>query len=71
MTNDTIIDFDAAKTRRYLDLCIDGFINDPPDSDFQAGFLGAVVVIYREVLGKTKDARLDLCERLIKNCQHI
>ncbi len=28
-----------------------GFIDDPPDSDYQSGFLGAVIIIANEIMG--------------------
>jgi len=61
-----IVGFDAHRVRKYLDRAITGFIKDPPDSDYQAGFLGAVCVIYREALNNTTDDRISLCERMLK-----
>lgn len=30
---------------------LEGFINDPPDTDYQQGFLAAVIVIGHEIMG--------------------
>lgn len=62
-----VISFDAYKVRTYLDSTINGFLNDPPEGNFQKGFLSAVIVIWEEALGKTKDART---EKLRELCQH-
>lgn len=32
-----------------------GFVNDPPDSDFQSGFLSATLTIANEVAGMSRD----------------
>jgi hypothetical protein len=59
MTN--IISFDAEKATRYIEQALIGFINDPADSDFQRGYLAALLTIYEEGLGKgTGDDRLPL-----------
>lgn len=47
-----MISFDAEKASRYLLHAIVSFTNDPCDSDFQRGFLSALLVVYREGLGK-------------------
>jgi len=61
-----VIDFDSMRVRKYLDHAINGFLNDPPDSEYQAGFLGAVCVIYREALNNTTDDRITLCESMLR-----
>jgi hypothetical protein len=66
MTEASLVSFDAHRVRKYLDGSIKGFLNDPPDSSFQAGFLAAVCIIYREALNNTTDDRITLCERLVK-----
>lgn len=58
-----VIDFDTSRVSRYIDAVIDGFFRDPPDSDYQRGFLAALVVIRREATGKTDD-RLDAADRM-------
>lgn len=50
MTN--IVSFDAEKTSKYIEQALAGFINDPPDSDFQRGYLAALLNMYEEGLGK-------------------
>lgn len=50
MTN--IVSFDAEKASRYIEQAMVGFINDPADSDFQRGYLAALLTIYEEGLGK-------------------
>lgn len=30
---------------------LEGFVNDPPDTDYQQGFLAAVIVIGHEIMG--------------------
>jgi hypothetical protein len=51
MTDDKTIE-------RYIERAIDRFLADPPDSDFQRGYFEALLVIYREAMGR-KDERLD------------
>lgn len=44
--------------QRYRDgirEAIEGFITDPPDSDFQAGYLSALIEVARAQLGMLKD----------------
>lgn len=47
-----VISFDAEKASRYIEQALAGFINDPADSDFQRGFLAALLTVYEEGLGK-------------------
>lgn len=47
---------------------IDELIADPPHTDFQRGYLEALVALYREGLGLNRgqtDARIEAAERLI------
>ncbi|MCC3607430.1 MAG: hypothetical protein JGK24_30440 [Microcoleus sp. PH2017_29_MFU_D_A] len=56
-----IILFDSEKATRYISEALIGFLNDPPDSDYQRGYLGALLTIYEEGLGKgAGDDRLPL-----------
>lgn len=57
-----IEEFDAHKVRNYLDKTINGFMKDPPDTNFQKGFLAAVLVVWEEALGKTEDGRVKKLE---------
>jgi hypothetical protein len=62
-----IIDFDDWRVAPYLVQTIEGFLNDPPDTPFQRGYLAAVVCVYREGLGRgIADARLIAAQRLIQ-----
>lgn len=47
-----VISFDAEKASRYIEEALTGFINDPADSDFQRGYLAALLTMYDEGLGK-------------------
>lgn len=58
-----IVSFDAEKASRYIERAMLGFLGDPADSDFQRGFLAALLVTYREGLGRgVSDDRLSLLE---------
>jgi len=48
---------------RYIERAIDRFLTDPPDSDFQRGYFDALIVIYREAMGRN-DERLDAALKL-------
>lgn len=61
-----LVEFDAHKVRKYLDRSINGFINDPPDSVYQKGFLAAVLIIWGEALG-IKDARTEKLETYLEH----
>lgn len=59
----TTISFDAEKTARYISSALMGFINDPADSDFQRGYLSAMLAMYREGLGRGRtDDRLKVLD---------
>lgn len=61
----TIIDFDSHRVRPFIERAIESFLNDPPDTEFQRGYLGALINVYREGLGRgAQDARLIAAERL-------
>lgn len=63
----TVVSFDAEKASRYLKDAMMGFLNDPPDSDYQRGFLGALLVVYQEGLGKGEgDDRLKLLDAMLR-----
>jgi hypothetical protein len=62
-----IISFDAEKATRYIEQALIGFINDPADSDYQRGYLAALLTIYEEGLGNGNgDDRLPL---LLQMCR--
>lgn len=62
---DNVIDFDGYRIAPFLMSAIEAFLRDPPDSDFQAGYLSALLVVYREGLRREPDWRLDAAEKLI------
>jgi hypothetical protein len=47
---------DTMRVTDYLLKQIDGFISNPPDTDFQRGYLAAVLDTYEEGLGGPPDA---------------
>lgn len=51
-----VIDFEAEKASRYIEQAFRGYLNDPADSDFQRGYLAALLTLYQEGLGKGLDA---------------
>ena len=62
-----VISFDAEKASRYIEKALAGFINDPADSDFQRGYLAALLTMYEEGLGKgAGDDRLPLLLQMAK-----
>lgn len=63
--SENVISFDAEKASRYLERAMFGFLGDPADSDYQRGFLAALLVVYREGLGKgATDDRLRLLDEM-------
>lgn len=58
-----VVSFDAERVRRYLDDSLLGFMKDPPDDEYQRGFLAALVLIYSEALGTT-NAVIEACDRM-------
>ena len=61
-----VIDFDGARLAPLLLQGIVGFLNDPPDSYWQRGYLGALLWAYREGLGRgLEDDRLKMAEALL------
>jgi hypothetical protein len=52
-------------TQRFIERAIDGFLSDPPDSDFQRGYLAALLNVYREGLGvPASNGRIIAAEKL-------
>ena len=61
---ENVVSFDAEKASRYIEQAFNGFLVDPADSDFQRGYLAALLTLYREGLGKgAGDDRLGLLDR--------
>lgn len=64
---DNVVSFDAEKASKYIQQALAGFINDPADSDFQRGYLAALLTVYQEGLGKgLGDDRLPLLLQMAK-----
>lgn len=58
-----VISFETEKAARYLEQAFSLYLDDPADSDFQRGYLDAMLTIYRECLGKgLTDSRLALLD---------
>jgi len=61
-----VIDFDARRIEPFIMKQIQSFLDDPPDTQHQEGYLSALLVIYREGLRPgTLDARVIAAERLL------
>lgn len=59
-----LVSFDAERASRYIEQAFAGYLRDPADSDFQRGYLAALLTLYREGLGKGGgDGRLQLLDR--------
>lgn len=50
-----IVSFEAEKASRYIERALRGYLTDPADSDFQRGYLCALLILYHEGLGKGFD----------------
>lgn len=50
-----VVSFDAEKATRYLERAMWSFLRDPADSDYQRGYLAALLTVYREGLDKGED----------------
>jgi hypothetical protein len=40
----------------YVTSSVQAFLRDPPDNDYQRGFLGAMLIVASEALGLRQDA---------------
>ena len=59
-----LISFDAMRASRYVEQALHGFLRDPADSEYQRGFLAALIVLYEEGLGGSLgDDRMRLLKR--------
>jgi hypothetical protein len=59
-----VVSFDTEKASRYIERAFAGFLVDPADSDYQRGYLAALLTLYREGLGNgAEDDRLSLLDR--------
>lgn len=62
-----LVSFDAERASRYLERAFSGFLIDPPDSDYQRGYLAALLTLYGEGLGKgDEDARISLLNEMTR-----
>lgn len=43
-----VVHFSEKSAERYIQQAIEAFVRDPPDSDFQRGYLEALLVVKRE-----------------------
>lgn len=56
-----IISFDAVRASRYIEQAFAGFLNDPAETEYQRGYLAALLTLYQEGLGKGQhDDRMSL-----------
>lgn len=54
-----LVSFDDHKARKFVEQALLSFYNDPPDSDHQCGYMGAMAALYAEGLqGSTSDDRI-------------
>ena len=62
-----IVSFDAERASRYIEHVFRGYLQDPADSDFQRGYLAALLTLYRKGLGNGEGHdRLRLRERQVE-----
>ena len=58
-----LIAIEPARASNYVKRALEGFLTDPADTDYQRGYLAALLVLYREGLGMgIGDDRLALLE---------
>ncbi|PZQ55765.1 MAG: hypothetical protein DI555_06990 [Novosphingobium pentaromativorans] len=50
---------------RYIRNSILGYLGDHPDTDFQKGYLAAMVDLYTEVLNRDPDDRIKAAAKLV------
>ena len=63
MSNVTHIE--DGKIGRQLRLGILAYLDDPPDSEFQRGYLAALLDLYRDCLEREGDDRVRLAAKLV------
>ena len=60
-----IVDLEAHRLRPYVMSSIEQYLGDPPDTDFQRGYLAALLTVYEEGMGQgAGDARVEAARRL-------
>ena len=50
-----VFDQSSKRIEKYLDRVLEGFVDDPADSEFQLGYLAALKEIYFELTGRTRE----------------
>lgn len=61
-----VIHLDSRRLTPFLVDAIEGFLKDPPDTEYQQGFLAALCLIWREgINGNPNDARIAAAEKLV------
>lgn len=67
-----LVSFDAGRASRYIERAFAGFLDDPPDTNYQRGFLAALLALYTEGLGKgAVDARVALLDEMTAPRVHL
>lgn len=62
-----IVDFDGIRAEAYVEGVFRGFLIDPADSDYQRGYLQAMIDLYRECLRRgVGDDRLKLLDTQVR-----
>ncbi len=62
-----VIEFETERASRYVLDALLSFIGDPPDTDFQTGYLACLLDIYREGLNQGDgDDRIDYLASFIR-----
>ena len=49
--SDHVEKYSAAYVDEYVRSAVQGFVGDPPDSNYQSGYLAALLVVAQEALG--------------------
>lgn len=47
-----VVHFSEKSAERYIEQAIAAFVRDPPDNDYQRGYLEALLVVQREAFNK-------------------
>ncbi len=61
-----IVDLDGRRAEHFLLTSVDVFLRNPPQNEFERGFLAALTAVYRQGLRRGEgDARLIAASRLV------
>ncbi len=52
----------------YVRFALEAYLNDPPDTEFQRGYLAALVAIYREAFHQNNDLANE-CDQILRDSQ--